>query len=154
MAKLTLTDSQGTALGVVDQNLEDVFMEGAQSVSVDTLPITINPSVLQPMPKYDELQQEAKSSIKLVFKQVIAAFLAAFNLRNPLPPDRFSGSISTTPSGTAGTLTFQDGMITGFSEQTIVRFTGTIPLAAITQSGAQGSIQITDGIVTSVTPPT
>lgn len=146
MAKLTITDSQNTELSVVDQNMESVFLEGAASLS--------NPNALQPMQKYDELNSEARTSIKLVFKQVVAALLAAFNIQKPLPSVTYTGNISTTPSGTAGTLTFQDGMITGFSEQTIVRFTGTIPLAAVTPSGFSGSIQITDGIVTSVTPPT
>lgn len=151
MPKLNISQTQKDALDNIDSNMQSVFSEGAQAGVTEALPL---------MEKYSELAGEVQNSVKLVFKQVIAAVLKSLNIHKPLPAIKFSGTVALPASipnqGNDGSITVDEGMVTALSAPTSpTAFTGTIALATLTpNSGAQGSIEVVNGIITAYTPPT
>jgi hypothetical protein len=118
MAKLQVSNTQHTQILVpVDTHLENAFAEG---VEYESSPGVYSPS-LNKTDKYTDLANSDRSLVKDSFRQIIAAILKVLNIDKPLPP---------------------------------VRFTGTISLAKLTSGGTNGSITVTDGIITAYTPPT
>ncbi|NDD84346.1 hypothetical protein EBZ38_08755 [bacterium] len=121
MAKLTIKNTQKDALDLIDQNLESAFLEGTDS-SPSGLPPPENLNVLGTMPKYNEFNTDIRNSIKLVFKQVVASILKTLNIYQPLPANRFTGTIvlkTLNPGvGMDGSITVVDGMVTGYTPPT------------------------------------
>lgn len=111
MAKLSITEVQRTDIvEAVDQHIHDAFSEGVSSPEA--------PNALPPMELYSGLGfdqatgKDLKLSIRLPFRQVIAAIAKVLNIKKPLP-NGFSGAVDvSTPSGTQ-TLNVQDGFIVG-----------------------------------------
>lgn len=105
--KLTITADQESDIITLEGDLEMAFSYGVQDDS-------LNP-VLDPMPLYDDpAVQAVKSGVKGPFKSLVAAMMVALNIRRALPV-----GISTTvtlakltTNGTAGSLTFVDGLLT------------------------------------------
>lgn len=131
--------------------MQSVFSEGADANGFPALPL---------MEKYSELASEVQNSVKLVFKQLVAAVLKSINIDKPLPEVKFSGTVSipsTIPNqGNDGSITVDEGIVTSLSAPTPpTAFTGTITLARLTPStGTQGSMEVVNGIITAYTPPT
>jgi len=108
---LTLTADQVATLQGLDPLLETVFAEGA-GVSTPTV---------SAMDRYDGLNANARQAVREVFIKVLAAVLAELNLEKPLAAVKFNGVLplaAVTPSGAAGSITIQDGLVIAVSSPT------------------------------------
>jgi hypothetical protein len=99
--KLTITADQEAGIIALEGDLEMAFSQGVQ----DNLAVP----VLDPMALYsDPAVQAVKQGVKDPFKSLVAAMMVALNIQRALP---FGLSTTLTPSGVAGSLTFEDGIL-------------------------------------------
>jgi len=107
MSKLTITDGQEASIDDLEDPLEQAFSLGVQDES-------FNP-VLDGLPLYDDPDVQAvKQGVKDPFKSLIAAMMVALNIKRTLPVGISTTVIlaKLTDIGSAGSLTFVDGLLT------------------------------------------
>jgi hypothetical protein len=106
MAKLQITTDQEAAVVAVDTPMESAFSEGTE----DTF---ANP-VVDPLQFYDTTGVAPyKPDVKNPFKAVMAATMKVLNIKRTLPVG-ISTTVALAPltgGGSAGSLTFVDGLL-------------------------------------------
>lgn len=123
MAKLRISDNQKSLIiTAIDAHLENAFLNGVDTESTAT--------VLEEMDKYDELSttpvapatRSERAQVKDVFRQIVAAVVKVLEIDRPLPATKFSGTVAlrklTDVTGTDGSLTVVDGIITAYTPPT------------------------------------
>lgn len=104
--KLIISADQETGIIALEGDLEQAFAYGVEN--------NFAVPVLDPMPLYDDpAVQEVKQGVKDPFKSLVAAMMVALNITSGLPIG-ISATVALaklTPLGTAGSLTFVDGVL-------------------------------------------
>lgn len=126
MSKLHLSANQQTIVDNSESTLEDTLAEGVDTPSntgylpaMDFYASSSNPNV-------PPLTTPDKVLIKNTYKQLLSAFLKAMGVTKVFANSSFvtgvSGTIPlrklTDPSGSNGSLTFQDGVLTSYTPPT------------------------------------
>jgi hypothetical protein len=104
---LIITADQEAGIITLEGDIEQAFSLGVQDTS-------FNP-VLDAMPLYsDPSVQAVKQLVKDPFKSLVAAMMVALNIKRALPVGLTTTVLlaKITPTGTDGSLTFTDGLLT------------------------------------------
>lgn len=112
MAKLQISTGQAAVVGQLEPFLQDAFLNGIEDVN-------LNP-VLDALPLYPLVGEEARTKIKNAIKSLLASIIKTMNVRQVLP----------------------------------IGISGVVPLARLTEFGAEGSLTFVDGFLVAKVDPT